>query len=150
MNDNPTQRTPAMTSTSRSHPKLFSSFLLPATILTVALLAFVPVAFGQAGDPGGDTVSKDLSLDLGNGVSLKLVHIPAGKFKMGNHDTPAETIKKVGGEEEHVSDEYPAHEVTISKPFYMGIYELTQAQCCLLYTSPSPRDRTRSRMPSSA
>ena len=24
------------------------------------------------------------------------------------------------------------------------------AQCCLLYTSPSPRDRTRSRMPSSA
>ena len=25
-----------------------------------------------------------------------------------------------------------------------------QANCCLLYTSPSPRDRTRSRMPSSA
>ena len=23
-------------------------------------------------------------------------------------------------------------------------------ECCLLYTSPSPRDRTRSRMPSSA
>ena len=23
-------------------------------------------------------------------------------------------------------------------------------KCCLLYTSPSPRDRTRSRMPSSA
>ena len=128
MNDNPTQRTPAITSTSRSHPKLFSSFLLPATILTVALLAFVPVAFGQAGDPGGDTVSKDLSLDLGNGVSLKLVHIPAGKFKMGNNDTPPETIKKVGGKEEHLTDEYPAHEVTISKPFYMGIYELTQAQ----------------------
>ena len=92
------------------------------------LLAFVPVAFGQAGDPGGDTVSKDLSLDLGKGVSMKLVLIPAGKFKMGNHDTPAETIKKYGGEEEHVLDEYPAHEVTISKPFYMGVYELTQAQ----------------------
>ena len=26
----------------------------------------------------------------------------------------------------------------------------TQITCCLLYTSPSPRDRTRSRMPSSA
>ena len=25
-----------------------------------------------------------------------------------------------------------------------------QDKCCLLYTSPSPRDRTRSRMPSSA
>ena len=26
----------------------------------------------------------------------------------------------------------------------------TETYCCLLYTSPSPRDRTRSRMPSSA
>ena len=25
-----------------------------------------------------------------------------------------------------------------------------RSKCCLLYTSPSPRDRTRSRMPSSA
>ena len=29
-------------------------------------------------------------------------------------------------------------------PMHLGFY------CCLLYTSPSPRDRTRSRMPSSA
>ena len=65
-----------MTSTSRSHPKSFSSFLLTATILTVALLAFEPVAFGQAENPGGDTVSKDISLDLGKGVSMKLVLIP--------------------------------------------------------------------------
>ena len=28
--------------------------------------------------------------------------------------------------------------------------QLTDSQSCLLYTSPSPRDRTRSRMPSSA
>ena len=28
--------------------------------------------------------------------------------------------------------------------------KLTQREVCLLYTSPSPRDRTRSRMPSSA
>ena len=28
--------------------------------------------------------------------------------------------------------------------------EAADRQCCLLYTSPSPRDRTRSRMPSSA
>jgi len=27
---------------------------------------------------------------------------------------------------------------------------LSQMEACLLYTSPSPRDRTRSRMPSSA
>ena len=29
-------------------------------------------------------------------------------------------------------------------------HQMTQARACLLYTSPSPRDRTRSRMPSSA
>ena len=29
-------------------------------------------------------------------------------------------------------------------------YGITQCVICLLYTSPSPRDRTRSRMPSSA
>ena len=37
--------------------------------------------------------------------------------------------------------------------FYRGVkvenYQ-TQEALCLLYTSPSPRDRTRSRMPSSA
>jgi hypothetical protein len=44
---------PAMTSTSRSHLNSFSPLLLTAAILTVALLAFEPVAFGQAGNPGG-------------------------------------------------------------------------------------------------
>ena len=31
-----------------------------------------------------------------------------------------------------------------------GTQILEKSFCCLLYTSPSPRDRTRSRMPSSA
>ncbi|MEE2639085.1 MAG: formylglycine-generating enzyme family protein [Planctomycetota bacterium] len=124
-----------MTFTSRPHPKSFSPTLLTATLLTAALLAFEPVAFGQAENSGEDGLSKELSLDLGQGESIRLVLIPAGKFKMGNHDEPAETVKKVGGgsprqevNEEHLANEYPVHEVTISKPFYMGAYELTQAQ----------------------
>ena len=32
----------------------------------------------------------------------------------------------------------------------VGFFIPTKGQPCLLYTSPSPRDRTRSRMPSSA
>ena len=31
-----------------------------------------------------------------------------------------------------------------------NLFELETEESCLLYTSPSPRDRTRSRMPSSA
>ena len=33
---------------------------------------------------------------------------------------------------------------------YMVYASMTHQYICLLYTSPSPRDRTRSRMPSSA
>ena len=34
--------------------------------------------------------------------------------------------------------------------FKTGIFSVEGKEACLLYTSPSPRDRTRSRMPSSA
>ena len=38
----------------------------------------------------------------------------------------------------------------IVKPDHRAPVAVTQVWYCLLYTSPSPRDRTRSRMPSSA
>jgi len=57
-------------------------------------------------------------LDLGNNVKMRLVRIPAGKFMMGSPATEA----RRGG------DEGPQHEVTISKPFYMGVFEVTQKQ----------------------
>ena len=39
-----------------------------------------------------------------------------------------------------------------SDPEHVAIFRIEKKQdyLCLLYTSPSPRDRTRSRMPSSA
>ena len=40
------------------------------------------------------------------------------------------------------------HEKVNDLVFLYGLF--IGAMCCLLYTSPSPRDRTRSRMPSSA
>ena len=63
-------------------------------------------------------ISESLKLDLRDGVSMELVLIPAGKFIMGS---PA---SEVGPE----SNEGPQHEVRISQPFYMGIFEVTQAQ----------------------
>ena len=33
---------------------------------------------------------------------------------------------------------------------FQGLWTIKHSKTCLLYTSPSPRDRTRSRMPSSA
>ena len=43
------------------------------------------------------------------------------------HETDDSNFWTLRGVDEHLTDEYPVHEVTISKPFYMGIYELTQA-----------------------
>ena len=47
-----------------------------------------------------------------------------------------------------LADSYPApYEGNVVTP---QLYDDNEGYDCLLYTSPSPRDRTRSRMPSSA
>lgn len=56
-------------------------------------------------------------VDLGKGVKLEMVLIPAGKFMMGSPET----------EKNRADDEFQ-HEVTITKPFYIGKYEVTQEQ----------------------
>ncbi|UCG46033.1 MAG: SUMF1/EgtB/PvdO family nonheme iron enzyme, partial [Phycisphaerales bacterium] len=60
----------------------------------------------------------EIAVDLGGGVKLELVRIPAGQFFMGS---PA-------GEPGREVDEGVMHRVWISKPFYMGKFEVTQAQ----------------------
>ena len=54
----------------------------------------------------------------------------------------ATTFFENGGEEEH--------EMTAWLRDHSCVQYDAQFRYCLLYTSPSPRDRTRSRMPSSA
>ena len=45
---------------------------------------------------------------------------------------------------------YPSKKTCLSEEWLNELSDAFRAWCCLLYTSPSPRDRTRSRMPSSA
>ncbi|MBE3098193.1 MAG: formylglycine-generating enzyme family protein [Planctomycetes bacterium] len=69
-----------------------------------------------------------LTLGLGYGVTMRLVLIRPGTFMMGSPDS----------EKGHKADESPQHEVTISKPFYMGVTEVTQAQYeAVMGTNPS-------------
>jgi len=56
-------------------------------------------------------------VDLGKDVKLEMVLVAAGKFKMGS---PAS--------EKGRSDNEKQQEVTLTKPFYMGKYEVTQEQ----------------------
>ncbi|MCA9028877.1 MAG: SUMF1/EgtB/PvdO family nonheme iron enzyme, partial [Planctomycetaceae bacterium] len=59
----------------------------------------------------------DVSL-LINNLGMKLKLIPAGDFLMGSLDS----------EEGHQDDESPQHRVRITKPFFMGIHEVTKGQ----------------------
>ena len=49
-----------------------------------------------------------------NSIGMEFVLIPAGEFMMGS--------------DHYQPDEKPVHKVAISKPFYLGKYEVTQAQ----------------------
>jgi len=94
------------------------------------LAAFVTVLLNIAiigCQPGGRAVlkpaippkpAKNIVLDLGNETTLTLVLIPRGTFLMGS---PA-------NEKGFHRGQGPQREVAITKPFYMGIYEVTQAQ----------------------
>jgi formylglycine-generating enzyme required for sulfatase activity len=69
-----------------------------------------------------------VTLDLGNDITMKLIFIRPGKFMMGSPDS----------EEGRKADEGPQHEVAISKPFYLGLTEVTQAQYeAVMGTNPS-------------
>jgi len=59
----------------------------------------------------------DVERVLVNSIGMKLAYIPAGEFLMGSPDT----------EEGRSSNEHQ-HRVRITKPFRLGVYEVTQAE----------------------
>src|SRR5262245_61763819 len=74
-----------------------------AVLFVTTLLAAVPVE----APPAAKVIT--------NSVGMKLAAIPAGKFLMGS---PREEAER--------HDEEVQHEVTISRPFYMGVHEVSQ------------------------
>jgi formylglycine-generating enzyme required for sulfatase activity len=89
---------PPFGSLMRPQPK--SKFLACAV-----LLAMAGTAFCETKEP-----PKELAVDLGDGVKLETVLIPAGSFTMSGEG---------GG---------LIHKVNITKPFYMGKHEVTREQ----------------------
>jgi formylglycine-generating enzyme required for sulfatase activity len=61
---------------------------------------------------------RDLPQQLTNSLGMRLVLISAGRFRMGSPDA----------EPGRGADEGPQHPVHISRPFYIGIYPVTQRE----------------------
>ncbi|MCP4642539.1 MAG: SUMF1/EgtB/PvdO family nonheme iron enzyme [bacterium] len=73
-----------------------------------------PFAADKAKAMQDGAAEKDLSVDLGNGVSLELTLVPAGSFVMGDPNG--------------AMDEMPVAAVAVDKPFYLGRFEVTNTQ----------------------
>jgi len=69
--------------------------------------------------PSDDKTPRALTLDLGDGVTMEMVYLKPGTFVMGGESTTDGRFDCV---------EVPKHEVTLTQGFYLGKYEVTQAQ----------------------
>lgn len=61
---------------------------------------------------------EDMPERFTNKIGMTFMRIPAGAFRMGSTDSDGQAS----------DDEKPQHWVTISQPFYLGIYPVTQEQ----------------------
>ena len=64
------------------------------------------------------------TVKLAEALDRSVIRIPAGEFTMGSSDDD--------------DDEKPPHRVRITKPFYLGKYEVTQEQWEAVMGTPMP------------
>lgn len=72
-----------------------------------------------------------------SGQTMEFVRIPAGSFSMGSPSSEKDRDEREG----------PVHEVRITKPFYMGRYEVTQAQWEAVMGTTLHQQRAKAIMP---
>jgi formylglycine-generating enzyme required for sulfatase activity len=97
------------------------------------LLLALPIVLTSA----GTAVNMPAGKEYTNSIGMRLVRIQAGEFMMGVNQTPLpeSVVGRTGNIKAVASwrlsgdfDERPAHRVRISKPFYLGAFEVTNAQ----------------------
>ncbi|MDZ7752392.1 MAG: formylglycine-generating enzyme family protein [Gammaproteobacteria bacterium] len=95
----------------------------PKPIHTTALLVSVLALTGAPSIMAREILAGKI---IENVLGMRFVHIPAGSFVMGTADPAAAAAEVADPDPAYAEDETPAHEVTISRPFYMGQTEVTQ------------------------
>lgn len=74
---------------------------------------------GYASSSSVSSDGNDISIPVKNGISIEMVKVEAGTFMMGATSEMEEGIA--------TDNEKPVHQVTLTKDYYMGKYEVTQA-----------------------
>ncbi|MDX1964200.1 MAG: SUMF1/EgtB/PvdO family nonheme iron enzyme [Pirellulales bacterium] len=77
----------------------------------------IPVPYGKVASWSLGKVNSALKKEFTNSIGMKFALIPAGEFLMGSPKT-----------EEGRDDGETQHRVKITKPFYLGAYEVTRGQ----------------------
>lgn len=97
--------------------KTIHNLLVIASILTIFFLACLDNVPSQSETPGSNVNSiSNQEEEITNSIGMKLRLIKAGSFIRGTDISEA------------WPDEKPAHRVTLTKDYYIGIYEVTQAE----------------------
>jgi formylglycine-generating enzyme required for sulfatase activity len=106
-----------------------------STVALVLLAALGSLTLATAQEPQQPGGKKQIAVDLGGGVKMELVLIPAGEFQMGSGESAEATaafFKKNYGKDlvqaDWFKDEHPQHRVRITKPFYLGTCHVTRGQ----------------------
>jgi formylglycine-generating enzyme required for sulfatase activity/Flp pilus assembly protein TadD len=87
-------------------------------------------------------------MEITNSIGMKLALIPAGKFLMGSRESPKALAKEFDTKAKYFEKERPPHRVRITKPFYLGVYEVTQEQYKkVMGENPSVRKQSGSDAP---
>jgi formylglycine-generating enzyme required for sulfatase activity len=69
-----------------------------------------------------------------NSIGMKLIEIPAGEFMMGAEEDPEDTLNEFPyWNPKWLEGELPRHKVHITKPFYLGQYEVTLNEFLTFY-----------------
>jgi len=92
-----------------------NSAIWPAVLVLAVLTGACDEGTEKTG-PAEEAISEPKKV-ITNSVGMKLVLIPAGEFMMGSSE-----------DEKGRDDDEKQHDVRITKPFYLGVHEVTVGQ----------------------
>jgi formylglycine-generating enzyme required for sulfatase activity len=125
---------PSAPARKRRRPVARKVWLTGVGFLLISLLGLWAGGLFKVKAPNGPAASEDepadgeARVDLGGGVMMEFVRIPAGKFLMGSPKGERDEFTKKYAIKPDIFDNAPEHGVEITHDFYLGKYAVTRRQ----------------------